>query len=174
MEPHGGTLSYAWDLDINGTYETSGQSVTFSAAGLEAPTTRTVGVRVTGPTGLTATDLATVSVIWQFNGFAGKNEVRPAVNTAKAGANLSMRFMLEGDQGIEVLEAGYPRSGAYTCGGTPLDEATEPTTGDLNLSGNGQYSYGWKTNKLWATTCRTFVLKLSDGTYHYVDVFFDK
>ena len=174
MEPHGGALSYAWDLDFNGTYETSGQAVTFSASGLEAPATLTVGVRATGPTGLTATDTATVSVIWEFNGFAGKNEERPAVNIAKAGANLILRFSLDGAQGIAVLEAAYPRSGSYSCSGAPLADATEPTTGDLNPAGNGQYSYGWKTNKLWANSCRSFVLKLADGTYHYVDVFFDK
>jgi hypothetical protein len=173
-EPNGGALSYAWDLDLNGTYETSGQAVTFSAADLEAPATRTVGVRATGPTGLAATDTATVTVIWQFDGFAGKNEERPSVNTAKAGANLIVRFALDGDQGIAVLEAGYPRSGSYSCGGAPLLDATEPTAGDLKLAGNGQYSYGWKTNQLWADSCRSFVLKLADGTYHYVDVFFDK
>jgi len=113
-------------------------------------------------------------VIWDFGGFLGKNEERPAANTAKAGANLNLRFMLDGDQGMAVLAAGYPRSGAYTCGGTPLLDATELVSGDLNAAGNGQYSYAWKTNKLWADTCRTFVLKLADGTYHYVDVSFDK
>ena len=173
-EPHGGALSYAWDLDINGTYETSGQAVTFSAAGLEAPTTRTVGVRVTGPTGLTATDTAMVNVIWEFSGFLGKHEERPAVNTAKSGANLNLRFALDGEQGMAVLATGYPRSGSYTCGGTPLLDATDPTTGDGLAYSGGQYSYAWKTNKLWADTCRTFVVKLADGTYHYVDVFFDK
>jgi len=123
---------------------------------------------------MTATDMATVNVVWEFEGFTGKNEERPGVNTAKAGANLILRFALDGDQGIAVLEVGYPRSGAYTCAGTPLLDAAEPTTGDLNLAGSGQYSYGWKTNKLWANSCRTFVLKLADGRYHYADVFFDK
>lgn len=174
IEPHGGALSYAWDLDLNGTYETSGQTVTFSVAGLEAPATRTVGVRVTGPTGLTATDTATVNVIWNFGGFDGKNEERPSLNTAKAGANLHLRFTLDGDQGLAVLAAGYPRSGSYACGGTPLLDATEPASGDMNLTGNGQYSFAWKTNKAWADSCRTFVLKLADGTYHYVDVFFER
>jgi hypothetical protein len=133
-----------------------------------------VGVHVTGPTGLTATDTATVNVTWNFGGFAGKNEERPSVNTGKAGANLNLRFTLDGDQGMAVLAAGYPRSGAYTCGGTPVLDATEPASGDLNVAGSGQYSFAWKTDKAWANTCRTFVLKLADGTYHYVDVFFDK
>ena len=159
---------------MNGSYETSGQTVMFSAAALQAPQTKTVGVRVTGPSGLMATDTATVNVIWSFGGFSGKNEGRPAVSTGKAGANLSLRFTLAGDQGMAVIAAGYPRSGAYTCGGSPLLDATEPVSADLSFAGNGQYSFAWKTNKLWANTCRTFVLKLADGTYHYVDVFFDK
>jgi hypothetical protein len=121
-----------------------------------------------------ATDTANVDVIWQFGGFAGKNEARPSLTTAKAGANLNLRFTLDGDQGMEVIAAGYPRSGPYTCGGAPLLDATEPVTGDANFAGVGQYSFAWKTNKAWANSCRTFVLKLADGTYHYVDVFFDR
>ena len=113
-------------------------------------------------------------MIWDFGGFLGKNEERPGPNTAKAGANLNLRFTLDGDQGMAVLAAGYPRSGTYTCGGTPLLDATEPVAGDLNAAGSGQYSFAWKTNKAWADTCRTFVLKLADGTYHYVDVFLNK
>jgi hypothetical protein len=33
-QPDGQALTYRWDLDDNGTFETLGQSVTFSAAGL--------------------------------------------------------------------------------------------------------------------------------------------
>jgi hypothetical protein len=32
--PEGGALSYAWDLDGNGSFETSGQTATFSARNL--------------------------------------------------------------------------------------------------------------------------------------------
>ena len=175
-EPDDAALTFEWDLNLNGTYETSGQTVSFSAAALEAPASRTVGVRVTGPSGLTATDTATINIIWDFGGFLGQNKERPAPNTAKAGSNLTLRFSLDGDQGMAVPAAGYPRSGSYTCGGNPLLDANDPTTGGgLAFSAeSGQYSYPWKTNKLWASTCRTFVLKLADGTYHYVDVFFDK
>ena len=175
-EPDGADLTYEWDLDGNGSYETSDQTVTFSAAGLQAPLSKQVGVRVTGPTGFIATDTATVKIIWDFGGFLGQNKERPASNTAKAGSNLTMRFDLDGDQGLAILAAGYPRSGSYTCGGTPLLDAAEPTTGDglVFSEATGQYSYAWKTNKEWANTCRTFVLKLADGTYHYVDVFFNK
>ena len=61
-DPENLPLTYAWDLDGNGTYETSGQNVSFSAASLDGPTSRTVGVRATDAGGLTATDTTTVNV----------------------------------------------------------------------------------------------------------------
>ena len=61
-DPEGGTLTYAWDLDDNGSFETSGQSPTFSAASLDGPSSRTVHVQVTDDGGLTATANATVNV----------------------------------------------------------------------------------------------------------------
>jgi uncharacterized protein len=61
-DPEGGALTYAWDLDNDGVYETPGSSPTFSAAALDGPSSRTVGVRVTDGGGLTDTDTATVNV----------------------------------------------------------------------------------------------------------------
>jgi hypothetical protein len=62
-DPEGGALSYAWDLDNNGTFETPGQSVTFSAAGLDGPTSRTIKVRVTDTCGLSKVAATTVNVL---------------------------------------------------------------------------------------------------------------
>jgi hypothetical protein len=42
----GSGLTYAWDLDGDGTFETSGATPTFSAAVLDGPLTRTVSLRV--------------------------------------------------------------------------------------------------------------------------------
>src|SRR4051794_12942194 len=59
-DPEGGSLTYAWDLDDNGTFETPGQSISFSAD--DGPATRVVHVRVTDDTGQTATSQANVDV----------------------------------------------------------------------------------------------------------------
>lgn len=61
-DPENGSLQYAWDLDNDGTFETAGQTATFSAATIDGPATRTIGVRVTDDGGLTATDTATVTI----------------------------------------------------------------------------------------------------------------
>jgi hypothetical protein len=59
-DPEGGPLSYAWDLDGNGTFETPGQNVTFSAA--DGPATPTVKVQVTDDGGLSTVAEATVTI----------------------------------------------------------------------------------------------------------------
>ena len=169
-DPDGDTLTYAWDLDDNGSFETIGQSATFSAAGLQAPLSLTIRVRVSDGD-LTATDAATVNVIWDFAGFFGPVTASPVVNIANAGAAVPIKFSLAGDQGLAVLATGYPRSAAYACGSTPPSDATTPTKttsdGFTFDPATGLYTYTWKTEKSWAKSCRVFVLKLADGTYHY-------
>src|SRR5919109_742805 len=59
-DPEGGPLSYAWDLDDDGTFETPGQTATFSAD--DGPATPTVKVQVTDNGGLTDVAQATVQV----------------------------------------------------------------------------------------------------------------
>ena len=45
-DPDADALTYAWDLDDDGTFETPGQMVTFSAAALDGPSSHTVAVRI--------------------------------------------------------------------------------------------------------------------------------
>ena len=178
-DPEGGVLSYAWDLDNNGSFETAGQTATFSAPANSAPSSRTIRVQVTDPLGLTATDTATVNIIWSFGGFLSPLANPPAENTANSGSALHVTFTLGGNQGLAVIAAGYPRSIQYTCGipaGSRPTDATTPTTGNgfTFSAATGVYDYTWKTDKSWANTCRRFVLKLLDGTDHYVDIRFTK
>jgi hypothetical protein len=58
----GDALTYAWDLDNNGTYETSGQNTSFSAATLDGPDSRAVGLQACDTHSACATDTATVNI----------------------------------------------------------------------------------------------------------------
>jgi hypothetical protein len=59
----GDSLAFAWDLDNNGSFETSGPSATFSAATLDGPGSRIVKVQVTDSCGASAIGQATVNVL---------------------------------------------------------------------------------------------------------------
>ena len=61
-DPNTDPLTYTWDLDNNGSYETAGQNTSFSAVTLDGPTTATIGVQASDG-GLTATDTTTVTVL---------------------------------------------------------------------------------------------------------------
>ena len=50
-DPEGGALSYAWDFNGDGVFETAGQGATFSAANLDGPGSVTVNVRVSDTQG---------------------------------------------------------------------------------------------------------------------------
>ena len=78
-DPNGDSLTYAWDLDNNGSFETSGQSVSFSAALLDGPSSTTVKVRATDPLGLFADSTTTVNV----------TNVAPTVIASFSSSNIS-------------------------------------------------------------------------------------
>ncbi|HEY9089590.1 MAG TPA: ExeM/NucH family extracellular endonuclease [Anaerolineaceae bacterium] len=60
-DPNGAEgLTFVWDLDGDGVFETAGQSVEF--AGVDGPAEVAVSVQVTDPTGFTALDEAVVTV----------------------------------------------------------------------------------------------------------------
>src|SRR5262249_33772475 len=60
VDREGGALAYAWDLDGNGSYETPGQTVSFSAD--DGRAVQNIAVRVTDAGGLTATSATTVTI----------------------------------------------------------------------------------------------------------------
>jgi hypothetical protein len=76
------------------------------------------------------------------------------------------------------MAAGYPVSAVTTCSNTAMDIIeTTVTAGSSSLSCDattGQYNYVWKTDKLWAGTCRTLTLKFIDGTIRQANFNFTK
>jgi hypothetical protein len=169
-DPDGDPITYAWDLDGDGTFETTGRTASFSAAGMNAPASRTVRVRGTDPGDLRDTDAATVTITWANGSFGppiGGGGSGPV--SAKAGATVPVKFSLGGDHGLDVMRAGYPASTAFGCGGAVPTDATEPVEsvgpGGLRYDPTSDtYSFQWKTDKAWKDTCRVLVLGLKDGT----------
>ncbi len=115
-----------------------------------------------------ATKTCTYQVIYDWHGFFQPVDNLPALNKAKAGSAIPVKFSLSGDQGLNIFAAGYPRSVTITCGSTANADAIEEivTAGQSSLNYDpiaDQYIYVWKTDKAWAGTCRQLVVMLADG-----------
>jgi hypothetical protein len=145
----------------------------YSLTGLE-PGQHTLELRATDLAGNVASDtVARHWVVTGFNwtGFFDPVENEPAVNAAKAGSSLPVKFSLGRDAGLAVLASGSPTSRNVGCNGeatTGQPESVAPA-GSSGLSydaSTGTYTYVWKTAKGWAGGCRRFTLTLTDGSSH--------
>jgi hypothetical protein len=167
----GDTLTFAWDLDNDGSFETPGQSVTFSAAGLTALSSQTIAVQATDSGGLSAIDVAMVNITYPFTGFLQPVDNLPTLNSVNAGRAIPVKFSLSGNRGLAIFATDYPKTLAISCDATtPIDDIEETVSaGASSLSydtSTDLYTYIWKTHKGWASTCRQLVVKLNDDTYY--------
>ncbi len=167
-DPDGGPVTYAWDLDNDGTFETAGQTAVFWGTNGVGPFT--VKVRVTDLSGLSATASTTVTVWFNWAGFFPPVKNPPAWNARKAGSAVPVKFSLGGDKGLAIFAAGYPVSTSVDCA-TGQAGTGSPTAnpGNSGLSYDplaDQYNYVWKTEKAWAGTCRQLSVTLVDGSTH--------
>lgn len=120
-DPDGDPLTFAWDLDNNGTYETAGVAPTFSAAGKDGPSSQVVGLQVCDP--LNACDTTQVTVLI--------TNVAPVAN---AGAPLTV-----------YRNDPVALSGTFTDPAAALDAPfawTWDTNGDGTADSNGATGYG--------------------------------
>lgn len=106
---------------------------------------------------------------YNFVGFFRPVDNLPALNLAKAGSGIPVKFSLTGDQGLDVFEAGYPKSQTIDCDSSaPADEIEQTVaTGSSSLSydaASDQYTYVWKTTSSWSGTCRQLVVRFTDGS----------
>jgi hypothetical protein len=134
-DPDGGAVTYGWDLDDNGSFETPGQSVSFDATALDGPSSHTIKVRVTDNSGLTAVSSATVNVV----------NVRPsatfnAPSSVFAGFSFTLSLTGPSDPSQADTAAGFKYQ--FDCGGGygalgTSSTASCPTsaTGTLNVRG---------------------------------------
>ena len=129
----------------------------------------TVNCSATDAHNNTANGSFTVSVVYGWAGFFQPVDNLPTVNSVKAGSAIPIKFSLSGNQGLNIFKSGSPASASYTCSGTAPTDAIEQTVtaGGSSLSydaSTDQYVYVWKTDKGWAGSCRTLVVKLADNT----------
>jgi hypothetical protein len=116
---------------------------------------------------------------YAFTGFSQPVDNAPTFNKMKAGAAVPVKFSLGGDFGLAIFADGYPSSVGVGCAGSAAVDAVEQTVASDSSkltydAASGQYSYIWKTNKLWAGTCRQLTLTLGDGTTKVANFQFTK
>jgi len=134
--------------------------------------TSTVGTKsftVSGSTEAGGTDSKTVHyrVVYPFEYIAPTNELPGPARQVVAGPKYKVRFSLDGYHGSSVLK-GWPRQHQVNC-------ETGKVMSRLSTSGikriryraaTDQYVVLWDTRESWAGQCRTFVVRLRDGTRH--------
>jgi len=108
-DPDGDPITFAWDLDNNGTFETAGQTAIFSAAALDGPTTRTVSVRATDNGGLTATTSTTITVA-----NVAPTATLHAPSSGLAGSDFVISLTDSFDPSVADTAAGF--TFAFNCG----------------------------------------------------------
>lgn len=125
--------------------------------------------------GNTSSATARFRVIYDFDAFLWPVRNPPKVNTWPAGLPVPIRFELGGNQGLDVIEDGWPQVAVVDC-----DFADQPEGGDparhprwfrelVYRPRKQTYVFLWKTDRRWAGSCRQFMLKLKDGTVHRAD-----
>jgi Tol biopolymer transport system component len=119
------------------------------------------------------------AVGFAFAGFFSPVDNPPVFNRARAGGGIPVKFSLGGNKGSSIFAAGYPRSERITCDGSAsLDDIEQTVTaGGSSLSYDAttdRYTYTWKTDRAWATSCRKLTLRLSDGSDHVAYFTFTK
>jgi predicted extracellular nuclease len=135
-DPNGDELTYAWDLDNNGTFETPGQSVSYT--GIDGPATPTVNVQVTDNGGLKAVASTTVTVnnlvpTATFNAPASVNEgsdiLLSLTNPADVPADLgSLQYAFDCGSGYGAFSASNTAAcptadnGTRNVGGKVMDK----------------------------------------------------
>jgi hypothetical protein len=133
-----------------------------------SPGTKSVSCTATDSANNTVTTSVAYTVLYAFTGFAGLN-APPALNAARAGRSIAVKFGLAGDEGLTVLAAESPTSQAISCV-TMTKTSTSintPTAGSLTYSSKTDtYTYDWRTDQAWVGTCRQLTVQLADGTQH--------
>ncbi|WP_189009007.1 PxKF domain-containing protein [Deinococcus malanensis] len=106
---------------------------------------------------------------FNFTGFLPPVTNLPGLTTRQPGAALPVKFRLGGNQGLNILAAGYPRVISVPChaplAGGGAEASAESAAGLTYDAMSATYTYVWKTSKS-AKGCDRFVLRLIDDSVH--------
>ncbi|MGQ0641336.1 MAG: PxKF domain-containing protein [Gemmatimonadaceae bacterium] len=167
-------------FSVTATGGLSEQPVMFTSAGSCTVSGEIVRINTVGGCTITASQSGganynsaiasqSFNVIYRWTGFFQPIDNLPTINSVNAGKAIPVKFSLNGDRGLAILAAGYPKSVAILCSSSTLVDDVEQTVtaGSSSLSfdsANQQYIYVWKTDKGWVNQCRQLLVRLSDGT----------
>ena len=174
--------------DESADWSPDGTKITFASYRDGTPEIYVMNANGSGQTNLTNNSATDLEPAWQplydFSGF-----FRPVdnpgpgptfvFNLTRAGSAVPVKFSLNGDQGLNVLDTGYPVSQKIECDASATFDDIEQTVtaGSSSLSydaATDQYVYVWKTDKAWAGTCRQLTVRLNDFTTHLAYFAFTK
>jgi len=132
--------------------------------------TRTFTVNATDGAQNASTASSVYRVIYAFSGFQ-LVAAFPAINAAKAGEGIPIKFSLNGYRGTDLFMPGSP---AWTPCDSP---AAGPTAaaGSLSYNKSGdRYTFLAMSDKSWAGTCADLTVTFRDGTVHQARFTFRK
>ena len=132
---------------------------------------KTFTVEARDKAGNAASESRTYGVVYDFAGFFSPVNNPPTLTSVNAGRAIPVKFGLGGDRGLDIFEAGYPKSQRIECDSTAqVDGIEETVTAGASGISYGpsveRYNYVWKTDKAWAGSCRQLMVRFKDGTFH--------
>jgi beta propeller repeat protein len=145
-----------------------------AALDLSAVGTHVFTVSATDVAGNAASATCAYAVVYDFAGGGGFGPPLlgpPAVNSAKAGATVPVKWRIPDGLGGFLCDVGIVSSIQHQAAPCDTYAAENPVPADsagssgLRCDG-GQYVFNWKTDKSMAGKCYQLVLSLNDGSSH--------
>jgi hypothetical protein len=113
--------------------------------------------------GNTATVTHQYNVVWDGYGGFTPPLSEGAINAARAGSTIPIKFSLGADYGLDIFAAGYPYSVQVDCT-TQAEIGSQTPITDWKFADG--YHTNWQTDRAWGGTCRQLIIKLLDNTVH--------
>jgi hypothetical protein len=112
--------------------------------------------------------------LYSFSGFDQPVENKPAVNIAKAGSAIPVKWRISDPEGTPISDpASFKSLTSYRVDCESIADAADEEMDEygagasgLQYLGDGCWQFNWKTAKVYAGHCRIMVLKLDDGSEH--------